>query len=65
MLQEWMYERDREEMCLAIVSVPESNFLAQKTKIKVQYLFNRNFGKILKKLLTLAVITKTQYTFVR
>jgi hypothetical protein len=33
-----------EEMRLAMVSVPESNFFSEKRKHKVTHLFNGNFG---------------------
>jgi hypothetical protein len=34
----------QEETRLAMVSVPESDFLSEKRKHKVTHLFNRNFG---------------------
>jgi hypothetical protein len=34
----------QEETRLAMVSVPESNFLGQKRKHKVMHLFNGNYG---------------------
>ncbi len=37
-----------EEMRLAMVSDPDSDFLSERHKNKVPHLFNRNFGEISK-----------------